>query len=205
MIDSVGGIVLCGGRSSRMGTPKHLLAFGAETAVARVARIVGGAVSPVVVVAATDQQLPQLPAGVLVARDPETHQGPLAGLLTGLQALPSGLEAIYLTSADMPLQTARFIRGVASRLRGDVEVVVPHDGTFPAPLAAVYRTSLCDEIQSLLDRGERSLRSLLATCRVSLLPAAQLDVIDPGLHSLRNMNTPDDYAGLLQSFEARGE
>ena len=50
--DRFGGIVLCGGKSERMGRPKLLLPFGDETMLARVVRIVGQVVSPVVVVAA---------------------------------------------------------------------------------------------------------------------------------------------------------
>ncbi|MCA9117229.1 MAG: NTP transferase domain-containing protein, partial [Planctomycetaceae bacterium] len=54
----VAGIVLCGGRSSRMGQPKHLLPFGDETMLQRVVRTLSAVVSPVVVVAARGQQLP---------------------------------------------------------------------------------------------------------------------------------------------------
>jgi molybdopterin-guanine dinucleotide biosynthesis protein A len=44
------GIVLCGGRSTRMGSAKALLPFGAETMLQRVVRLLGTVVSPVVVV-----------------------------------------------------------------------------------------------------------------------------------------------------------
>ena len=56
----VGGVVLCGGRSSRMGRPKASLPFAGETMLARVVGVLGGVVSPVVVVAASGQDVPQL-------------------------------------------------------------------------------------------------------------------------------------------------
>ncbi len=64
-----GGVVLCGGKSTRMGTSKALLPFGPETMLQRVVRIVGDVVSPIVVVAAVDQILPDLPPAVIVTRD----------------------------------------------------------------------------------------------------------------------------------------
>ena len=57
----VGGIVLCGGRSTRMGTSKAMLPFGPETMLQRVVRLLGTVVSPIIVVAAPEQSLPKLP------------------------------------------------------------------------------------------------------------------------------------------------
>jgi molybdopterin-guanine dinucleotide biosynthesis protein A len=68
----IGGIILCGGRSSRMGQPKAWLPFGDEVMLQRIVRIVRAVVDPVVVVAAPGQDVPELP-DVQVIRD----QGPL--------------------------------------------------------------------------------------------------------------------------------
>ena len=61
---TAGGIVLCGGRSTRMGVPKATLPFGPETMLQRVVRLLGAVVSPIVVVAAREQSLPELPDDV---------------------------------------------------------------------------------------------------------------------------------------------
>lgn len=81
------GIVLCGGKSSRMGRPKALLPFGPELMLQRVVRILGEVVSPIVVVAAPDQDLPPLPAEILYARDEHPGRGPLEGLSAGMKVL----------------------------------------------------------------------------------------------------------------------
>ena len=52
---------LCGGKSTRMGVPKATLPFGPETMLQRVVRLLGTVVSPIVVVAARGQELPELP------------------------------------------------------------------------------------------------------------------------------------------------
>jgi molybdopterin-guanine dinucleotide biosynthesis protein A len=65
----VGGIVVCGGKSSRMGRAKAWLELGRETFLQRVVRVLGEVVSPVVVVAAVGQELPPLPDDVEIVRD----------------------------------------------------------------------------------------------------------------------------------------
>ena len=65
----IGDVVLCGGHSRRMGRPKFSLPFGEEVLLQRVCRILSGVVSPIVVVAAADQEVPGLPDGVRVVRD----------------------------------------------------------------------------------------------------------------------------------------
>ena len=57
----VGGIILCGGQSKRMGRPKAWLPFGDELMLPRVARLLREAVEPVVVVAAPGQDLEHIP------------------------------------------------------------------------------------------------------------------------------------------------
>ena len=82
----MGGIVLAGGKSTRMGTAKALLPFGPETMLQRVVRLLGTTVSPIVTVAARDQELPPLPAAVIVARDEREGRGPLEGLRAPVSA-----------------------------------------------------------------------------------------------------------------------
>src|SRR4051812_22039688 len=118
---NVGGVILCGGKSSRMGTSKALLPFGPELLLQRVARLLGEVVSPLVVVAAADQELPPLPQNVLVARDEHPERGPLEGLLAGLIAIAPHAEAAYVTSCDAPLLQAAFVRDLIARL-GEHEI-----------------------------------------------------------------------------------
>src|SRR6476660_3315417 len=107
------GIVLCGGRSSRMGRPKAWLPFGDEVLLQRVVRILSEVVSPIVVVAAKEQELPTLPADILVARDEQEAFGPLAGLAAGMAALRGKVAAAYASSCDVPLLKPEFVRHIA--------------------------------------------------------------------------------------------
>ena len=109
------GIVLCGGKSTRMGTSKALLPFGPETMLQRVVRLLGRVVTPIVVVAAADQELPELPADVIVTRDEREGRGPLEGLRAGLKALTDAVDAAYVTSCDVPLLVPGFVGRCSTR------------------------------------------------------------------------------------------
>ena len=144
-----GGIILCGGKSSRMGQPKATLPFGPELMLQRVARLLGEVVSPLVVVAAPDQELPTLPSDVKIVRDRREGRGPLEGLLAGLAALAGQADAAYVTGCDVPLLVPAFVRRVIERLQTH-EIAVPRVEGFHHPLAAVYRTSVLPKIEALL-------------------------------------------------------
>ena len=76
---SLGAVILCGGESKRMGEPKAWLPFGGERMLQRVVRLVANVVDDVAVVAAPGQELPPLPASVILARDPVPRAGAASG------------------------------------------------------------------------------------------------------------------------------
>jgi molybdopterin-guanine dinucleotide biosynthesis protein A len=113
------GIVLCGGRSSRMGRPKAWLPFGGELMLQRVVKVVGEAADrgPIVVVAAPGQDVPPLPDGAALVRDEVEGRGPLGGLAAGLTALEGTADVVYLSSCDVPLLKPEFVRRVIGLLK----------------------------------------------------------------------------------------
>ena len=114
-MSAAAGIVLAGGRSSRMGRPKAWLEWEGGTLLGHVCGVVGRAVDgPVVVVRAPRQALPSLPAGVEVADDPREGLGPVQGLAAGLAAVGSRAPVAYLAATDMPLLRPEFVRRVLS-------------------------------------------------------------------------------------------
>ena len=92
------GIVLCGGRSSRMGRAKALLPFGDEVLLQRVVRILREVVDPVVVVAAPGQELPVLPPTVRVVHDDRALSGPVERSGNGARCAGGMRDAAYLSS-----------------------------------------------------------------------------------------------------------
>jgi len=101
------GIVLAGGRSSRMGTPKASLEWHGSTLLRHVTGVVDRAVDgPVIVVRAPGQELPELDPKVVVFDDPEEGRGPMQGLAVGLAAAAEYAETAFVCSTDLPFMHA---------------------------------------------------------------------------------------------------
>ena len=197
---AAGGIVLAGGRSSRMGTPKAALEWHGSTLLRRICGLVERSVDgPVVVVRAAGQALPELPASIEVVEDAREGRGPLQGLAAGLAALSGRARAVYVSSTDVPLLHPAFVRRVVGALTGDVDVVLPLAGGFPHPLSAAYRTSLLALVERLVAADRLRPAFLFEECRVTRLDEAALLAdpalagFDPALDSVLNLNEPGDY------------
>ena len=191
-----GGIVLCGGKSTRMGTSKALLPFGPETMLQRVVRILGDVVAPIVVVAAADQALPALPRDVIVTHDEREARGPLEGLRAGLTALPSDVDAAYVTSCDVPLLVPGFVSEMIRLADGHDIAVMEIDG-FPHPLSAVYRRDVLPQVEALLARDRLRPVFLFEAVRTRRVSPQEMRGVDPDLRTLRNLNTREDYEAAL--------
>ena len=188
--------MLCGGKSSRMGTSKALLPFGPETMLQRVIRLLGTVVEPIVVVAAADQELPPLPRDVAVARDEREGRGPLQGLAAGLRALPADVDASYVTSCDVPLLVAGFVRQMLA-LAKDYDVALMEIDGFTHPLSAVYRRSVLPHVDGLLAQDRLRPVFLFDLVRTRRVKPAEITA-DPDLLTLRNLNTREDYEQALR-------
>jgi molybdenum cofactor guanylyltransferase len=191
-----GGLVLAGGKSTRMGQSKATLPFGPELTLQRVVRLLSSVVSPIVVVAAPGQVLPPLAADVLIARDQREARGPLEGLHAGLLAMAQRVDAVYATSCDVPLLTPAFVQAMIARL-ADAEIAVPVDQGFAHPLAAVYRVSVLPHAEELLAADQLRPAFLFDRVTTIRVPVEELRPFDPGLATLRNLNRPEDYLAAL--------
>ena len=194
------GIVLAGGRSSRMGTPKAALEWHGSTLLRRIVGLVArGVDGPIVVVRAPGQQLPSLAQSVEIVEDAREGRGPLQGLAAGLSALSDRAEVAFVSSTDAPLLHPAFVRRVVGALGDDVDVVLPRAGGFPHPLAAAYRTALAPVVERLLAADRLRPAFLFDECRVlrldedALLADPALAAADPALDSVLNLNEPADY------------
>jgi molybdopterin-guanine dinucleotide biosynthesis protein A len=191
------GIVLAGGRSSRMGQDKASLPFGDETMLGRVVRLAGLVADSVIVVAAPDAALPPVPAQVV--RDPVSHLGPLAGMATGLAA--STTELNLVVACDMPLIKPAVLRRLIE-LREESDICVAVADGHASPLCAVYRRQVALTARQLLDEGERRLMTLLDRVQTKRVDAAVFRDIDPQLDTFLSCDTPEAYQQALRTGSA---
>ncbi len=198
-----GAIILCGGESTRMGRDKAALPFG------RHATLLGQMVSileqvmprrQILIVAGHEQSRLITPAGVTVIHETKVGRGPLAALVFGLQQLPYGVDAVFVCGCDTPLLKPAFVERIFELGQPTDEAVVPADANRLYPLAAVYRPRCLPRLRSALAEGERSLHRALRRGHLAMreVRVEQLRDVDPGLDSLINCNTPEEYEQALR-------
>jgi len=192
------GIVLAAGRSSRMGCPKAALRIGPggptfAAAVVQTLRAAG--LQRVMVVAgahpaAVRAAVPVLP-GVEVIDHPDWTSGQLSSLLAGLDAVDTpALEAIAVTLVDVPLVRVATVAALVEAWRTTgAPIVRPAIGERHGHPVIFDRATFAALRSAPLAVGAKA---VIASFRAQVI---DLPTDDAG--ALRDVDTPDDYAALL--------
>lgn len=179
------GLVLAGGGARRMGTDKLLLHVGGT----RLIDLAHAALEPIcsrVLVAANGRRLPDLELDVV---DDAEGQGPLAGIVAGLQAATTPLLAVV--AGDMPLASPDVFRRLAASWQGEPAVLARAGGT-EQPLHAVYATSAAQDFGRVLLDGVRSPRQAAQVLGAAIVGPAVYDPDGTAGAFWTNVNSPED-------------
>jgi len=193
-VDTLGAVVLSGGRARRFGSDKTRATVAGITLLERVLAVVGelereGLVDEVVIVG------DWAPEGVRLEPEPARDQGPLAGLAHGLRSVDA--DSALVLAADHPWLEPALLRLLVERSSGDdtgaaPAAVVPIGATGPEPLVAWYRSDLADTAEQLVAHGRASLRGFLDVIDTLLLPPEVWQAADPEGRSFLDVDTRDD-------------
>ena len=203
LIPNLGAVVLCGGKSSRLGIDKTRLDFKGRTFLEQVVQQVRQVCSQVVIVGDTDLSFHQLPDDVWMACDEADDKGPLEGIRVGLERLANaeneqgGCEFAFVTSCDVPLLQPALIGYLFEQLNGG-SAVVPLQGDRVFGMTAIYRTRFHVEIGNRIKANQLRVSELATALDARCIDSETLRKIDPDLDSLTNINSVDDYRNLLK-------
>jgi molybdopterin-guanine dinucleotide biosynthesis protein A len=181
------GLVLAGGRSSRMGRDKALIDFEGQPLLLRVAARLALVAAPVLLAPGTPGRLG--PVGYREVEDAAAGCGPLGGLVAGLEASPHELTAVV--AGDMPYISAELLNLLAALRQGE-DAIVPVGTTGLEPLHAVYATSALPKMREALAAGRLGLRQLLGELRVREVPPPEWSAGDVDARFAFSVNSPED-------------
>jgi molybdopterin-guanine dinucleotide biosynthesis protein A len=187
---ALAGVVLCGGRSVRMGIDKATIDIGGATLLDRAVSRLTEACDPVLI--APGELHLAIDARHLIP-DALPWAGPLGGIVAALHRSPHRLLAVV--AVDMPWLDAALLRLLADRI-ADHDVAVCQTQRGLEPLHAVYARSALPVAEAALRSQERSLRAMIAQLRT--LTIAEGDWRNAGFSErfASNLNTPKDLEGL---------
>ena len=206
MYSDVTGIILAGGKSTRMGANKSLLKIGNITLVEHVLQLMQSIFEKVVIITNTPDEFRFL--NVALYKDIYEYYGPLAGIHSGLHY--SVTNQNFIISVDMPLMTEQMIKYIVD-FPTPLPITVCRADGFVQQLAGRYSKDVISIAENALSENEDEIRhnrqskrkckvlSLLDEAGAEILDAQKLDFYEDGL--FYNMNRPDDYKFILDRIE----
>jgi molybdenum cofactor guanylyltransferase len=182
----VTGIILAGGKSSRMGMDKGLLVLGGKTLV-EIAIQNLSALCDIILISSNSTDYSKF--GLEVVPDKFPDIGPMGGIYSSL--LKSETELNLVLSVDLPFINAGLLKYLVEQSH-DVEVAVPWSGQeFYEPLCACYNRSVVSLIEKSINQGNYKLPDLFKTIRLNpLIINEQLPFFNSNL--FHNINTKSD-------------
>ena len=183
------GLVLAGGRSSRMQADKAALVFGRQPQLAEAYALVAARVGRAFVSVRADQRTEPLRARFPQVVDGNAGQGPVAGILAAQALDPAA--AWLVVACDLPLLDGATLDTLIARRdpgRLATAYASARDG-LPEPLCAVYEPASREPMLAWIATGENCPRRFLSNHDVALLSLERAQ-------ALENANTPEDAATL---------
>lgn len=189
------GLVLAGGRSTRMQQDKAALAYHGRTQLEWAMGLIAPFVERAFVSVRPDQT--QDPARAKFAQIVDTHSdlGPIAGI-TAAQAAHPDLAWLVL-ACDLPFLDAATLKHLVWARDADKPATAyrsSHDG-LPEPLCAIYEPSSREALLAYIATGKNCPRKFLIRSEAHLIE-------EPNPRALDNVNTPEEYGSAMTTFAA---
>ncbi len=185
---ALSGVILAGGRSSRLGRNKAFIEFAGRPLIARVADLLRPLVSELVIVA--NESEPYLPFADRVVPDVVPGLGPLGGIYAGFLAV-RGRAALF-AGCDLPFVTAALYERLGREL-GEADAAVPFAGGEYEPLVAAYARSCLPAVETAMLLGRRRVVSFYSGVRLAVLAEQEVKTFGDPKTLFLNINSEDDY------------
>jgi molybdenum cofactor guanylyltransferase len=193
------GLVLTGGRSSRMGQDKAALRVGGRSQLEHAMALLAPHVARAFVSVRADQRADPLRAGFEQIEDTREDLGPIAGIIAAQERFPQS--AWLVLACDLPLLDAATLDFlVRARAPGRLATAFRSSrDALPEPLCAVYEPASRAALAAYVARGRNCPRRFLMGADVQLID-------EPNPRALDNANTPEEYAAAMNTRgDARSE
>lgn len=182
------GVILVGGKSSRMGRDKAFLKVEGRSFFERILNVFKESFNQVVLSGGREERFAAYGLPVF----PDIYPGSsLGGLYTGLYNAET--EYVFVSSCDLPFPNEELLRYLCG-LKDGFDAVVPSTKYGYEPLFALYSKNCLEPIRTLLDRGEFRASAYYPLVNVRYVSAEELAPFDPHGRAFVNVNTPEEFA-----------
>lgn len=201
MIENCTGVILAGGKNSRLpGKKKTFHRIGAATMLERLSLLFSNLFDETIIVVNDPREFAGL--DMMVVTDIIPARCALAGLHAGL--FYASHPFAYVTACDIPFANERVIQYLTAKMDAKTHVVVPRTPEGLEPLSAVYSRDCLPLIEARLAENVHMIKRFFKKKRVKEIPIAVLKKLDPDLNFIFNVNTPKDLAQARRMAGSRG-
>jgi len=201
MIENITGIILCGGKSSRMKTNKAFLKLGNIPIIEIMLQKMKQNFDNLILSSNNTELFAYL--NVPIVKDIYLNRGPLAGIHSSLSS--SSTEKNFIISCDIPLITVELIKYL-SEYNSDKKIILPVLKGRIQQLCGVYSKSILVDVEQILkeSQGNNEVKGSI----FNLLERVDAEIVDvssfssPGDDIFLNMNTPEDYELIKKIYSA---
>lgn len=187
-------LILCGGKSTRMGRPKAFLPYRGTLMINHIINLIRQLFTEVILV--TNE--PELFDGfaIDIVKDILPHRGPLGGILSGL--LIANNDHSFVTACDMPFISREVIEGMVKEHEGNDVLVLKHDQGIE-PLIGIYSKKCIKALEESLFVGQTNLNNFVSTLNAEIFfyPVSPTANGTKSLPPYFNIDTPQDYAAAI--------
>ena len=187
----IGFLLLSGGKSTRMGSPKALLEVNGCTLLDTVAQ--AGAGFDVRILSVNDDAIPT-PDGFVRCADVYPGCGPMAGIHAALAS--TDCDALVTAPCDAPHYSAELAQYLRAQFDPSLDalVLVDHDGR-AQPLSGVYSRSCLPVLEEHLQTGKLKMMWMLESMKLKKI------VLPQGLSEqvFMNLNTMEELRAFQQA------
>ena len=188
---TITGIILAGGKSSRMGEDKGFLKLNGKTFMSSIIAALNPIVGEIIIVSNNSEYDV---FNLKRVADSMEESGPLAGLYSGL--LHSETENNIVLSCDVPLISTSVLKKLLEGAPSEAEVIQFESEGKTIPLVAMYKKKCRHHFLKLLQTNERRLRFAIDQLDVKTI------TLDSELgKTVRNINTISELKDLKHEFE----
>lgn len=175
------GVVLAGGKSSRMGRDKALIEIDGRSLLDRALDTLEPLVDDLLVIG---DPIKYGHVGPFVIGDDIPGKGPIGGIVTAMRYASN--DNLLVLACDMPYIDRKLLELLKKELGNFTDAVVPRHGDRVEPLCAAYHRRCERAFRQAMERGELKVQDVLRHVRTNFIP------IEDGADRFRNLNTPDD-------------
>jgi molybdenum cofactor guanylyltransferase len=188
---AITGIILSGGKSTRMGTNKAFIEIDGVPMIERIYGLLKSRFQEILIISDQGELFSNLE--VTVHGDLIPQLGAIGGLYSGL--FFASFPYSFCVACDMPFLNVRLVDYLIKRING-FEAVVPKTRDGLQPLHAIYSKACMEPIKKLIDRGRTKIIDFYPEAKVRFVDEDEFHVLDPENRSFINVNTPEDLAVL---------